>query len=148
MTSQKSTAPQFAETTAAYLERLESGQVRFAEALSTARERAARVTDKLVENLLASQRDVLNLGKTLAAQPTEYGKNVEAVLHSLTSAQERALELAKTAYRNNSEMVVEARAAAARALESSKTLGKPFAHLTSVCKPFAHLTSVWMPAAK
>ncbi|CAN0431156.1 unnamed protein product, partial [Phaeothamnion confervicola] len=108
------------------------------EALSTARERAARVTDKLVENLLASQRDVLNLGKTLAAQPTEYGKNVEAVLHSLTSAQERALELAKTVYRTNSEIAGEARAAAARALESGKSLGKPF----------ERLTSVWMPAAK
>ena len=138
MTTQKSTAPQFAETTAAYLERLESGQARFAVALGSARERAARVTDKLVENLLASQREALNLGKTLAAQPTEYGKNVEAVLHSLTSAQERALELAKTMYRTNSEIATEARAAAARALESGKTLGKPF----------AHLTSMWMPAAK
>lgn len=137
MTTQKSTAPQFAETTAAYLERLESGQARFAAALGSARERAARVTDKLVENLLASQRDALNLGKTLAAQPTEYGKNVEVVLHSLTSAQERALELAKTMYRTNSEIATEARAAAARALESGKTLGKPFAHLTSMCMPTA-----------
>lgn len=138
METKKSTLPQFAATTAACLERIESGQARFAEALGTARERAARVADKLVENLLASQRDALNLGKTLAAQPAEYGKNVEAALHSLTSAQERALELAKTVYRTNSEIAAEARAAAARALESGKTLGKPF----------AHLTSGWMPAAK
>lgn len=138
MATKKDTSPKFAETTAAYLERLECGHTRFAEALGSARERSARVTDKLVESLLASQRDALNLGKTLAAQPTEYGKNVEAFLHSLTSAQERALELAKTFYRTNSEIAAEARAAAASAMESSKTLGKPF----------EHLTSVWMPAAK
>ena len=138
MATKKTTPAQFAETTAAYLERLESGHTRFAEALGTARERTARVTDKLVENLLASQRDALNLGKTLVGQPTEYGKNVEALLHSLTSAQERALEFAKTVYRTNSEIVAEARTAAASALESSKSLGKPF----------ERLTSLWMPAAK
>jgi len=138
MATKKDTSPKFAETTAAYLERLECGHTRFAEALSSARERSSRVADKLLENLLASQRDALNLGKTLAAQPTEYGKNVEAFLQSLTSAQERALELAKTVYRTNNEIAAEARAAAASAIESGKTLGKPF----------EHLTSVWMPAAK
>lgn len=138
MATKKSEPLKFAETTSAYLERLECGHTRFAEAVSSARERAARVTDKVLENLLASQRDALALGKTLASQPTEYGKNVEAVLHSLTSAQERALELAKTVYRTNNEIAAEARAAAASAIESGKTLAKPF----------ENLTSVWMPAAK
>ncbi len=138
MTTEKTTPLKFAETTTAYLERLECGHTRFAAALGTARERSARVADKLIENLLASQRDALTLGKTLAAQPTEYGKNVEVFLHSLTSAQERALEFAKTVYRTNNEIAAEARAAAASAIESGKTLGKPF----------EHLTSVWMPAAK
>ena len=138
MTTKKTTPPQFAETTSAYLERLECGHTRFAEALGSARERSARVADKLIENLLAGQRDALTLGKTLVTQPTEYGKNVEAFLHSLTSAQERAMEFAKTVYRTNSEIAAEARAAAASAIESGKTLGKPF----------ERLTSAWMPAAK
>lgn len=136
MATRKSDTLKFAETTSAYLERLESSHTRFAEAVGSARERAARVTDKLLENLLASQRDALSLGKTLAAQPTEYSKNVEAFLQSLTSAQERALELAKTVYRTNNEIAADARAAAGRALESGKTLGKPF----------ENLTSLWMPA--
>ncbi len=138
MTTKKATSPKFAESTAAYLERLECGHTRFVEALGSARERSARVTDKLVENLLAGQRDALTLGKTLAAQPTEYAKNIEAFLHSLTSAQERALELAKTVYRTNSEIAADARAAAANAVESGKSFGKPF----------EQLTSLWMPAAK
>jgi hypothetical protein len=138
MASKKPETLKFAETTSAYLERLECGHTRFVEAVGSARERATRVTDKLVENLLAGQRDALALGKTLAAQPTEYGKNVEAFLHSLTSAQERALELAKTVYRTNNEIAADARAAAAKALESSKTFAKPF----------EGLTSLWTPAAK
>ncbi len=138
MTTKKVLPPQFAETTTAYLERLESGHARFVEALGSARERSARVADKLIENLLASQRDALTLGRTVAAQPTEYGKNIEAFLHSLTTAQERTLEFAKTVYRTNNEIAAEARAAAAKALEGSKTLGKPF----------ERLTSLWMPATK
>lgn len=138
MTSKKILPPQFAETTTAYLERLECGHARFVEALGTARERSARVADKLIENLLAGQRDALKLGKTLAAQPTEYGKNIEALLHSLTGAQERTVEFAKTVYRTNSEIATEARAAAAKAMETSKTLGKPF----------EQLTSLWMPVTK
>ena len=138
MTTKNDTAPaKFAETTAVYLERLESGHARFAEAIGSARERSARVTDKLLENLLASQRDALALSKTFVAQPTEYGKNVEAVLHSLSTAQERVLDFAKTVYRTNSEMAVEARAVAARALEASKGLGKPFEGFTSLWKPAA-----------
>ncbi len=140
MATKKSEPLKFAETTSAYLERLESSHTRFAEAVGSARERSARVADKVIENLLASQRDALALGKTLASQPTEYGKNVEAFLHSLTSAQERALELAKTVYRANNEIAADARAAAGRALESGKSLGKPFENL--------NLTSLWMPAAK
>ena len=138
MASKKPESLKLSETTSAYLERLENGHSRFAEALGSARERAARVTDQLVENLLASQRDALTLGKTLAAQPTEYGKNVEAFLHSLTSAQERALELAKTVYRTNNEIAADARAAASRALESGKTFGKPF----------ENFTNLWTSAAK
>lgn len=138
MTAKKTATPQFAETTTAYLERLESGHARFAEAVGTARERAARVTDKLLENLLAGQRDALVLGKTLVAQPTEYGKNVEAFLHSLTGAQERALEFAKTLYRANNEFAADARAAATSAVESGKNFGKPF----------EQFSQLWMPTAK
>lgn len=138
MATKQVTPPQFAETTTAYLERLESSHARFVEAVGTARERSARVVDKVVESLLAGQRDALKLSKTIAAQPTEYGKNIEALLQSVTSAQERTLEVAKTVYRTNSEIAAEARAVAAQAMETTKTLGKPF----------ERLTSLWMPAAK
>ena len=131
MATKKITPPQFTDAAATYLERLECGHTRFAAAIGTARERGARVTDKLVENLLATQRDSLQLGKTLAAQPTAYGKNVEAFLHALTTAQERSFELAKTIYRTHSEIASNARAAAASALERSKTLANPFQPLAS-----------------
>lgn len=119
-------------TIAAGLERIEAGHARFIEAVGTARAGAARVTDKLVENVLTGQRDALLLTKAFVAQPTEYGKNIEAMLQSLTAAQERTLELAKTVYRANSEVAADARAAAARVLESGKGLGKPFENLTSL----------------
>lgn len=139
MTSKNSASvPNAAATTAANLERIESGHARFVEAVSTVRERTARVTDKLVENLLADQREALTLAKTFVAQPSEYGKNIEAVLHALAAAQERALEFAKTVYRANNEVAADARAAASRVLESGTGLGKPF----------ENLTSLWMKAAK
>ena len=139
MTSKNSASlPNAAATTTASLERLESGHARFVEVVGTVRERTARVTDKLVENLLADQRDALTLAKTFVAQPSEYGKNVEAALHALTAAQERALEFAKTVYRANNEVAADARAAASSLLESGKGLSKPF----------ESLTSLWMKAAK
>lgn len=131
-------AEQLKVDTSAYLERLLCSHERFADALGTARARSARVADKFFELLLASQRDAIVLSKALVSQPAAYGKNVEAFLQSLSTAQERALELAKTVYREQTDAATEARAVAERAFAASKTL----------TQPFERLSGMWMPAAK
>ncbi len=129
---------QFSESASAYLERLEAGHERFAETLSTVRERNARVTDKFVEALIAGQRDALSLGKAFAAEPTAYGKNMEAVMESMSAAQERALDVAKTVYREQAEAGAEFRGMLEKSFESAKVF----------TKPFEQMTAAWSQAAK
>ena len=129
---------QIKDTANAYLDRLLQTHERFAEAVASTRDRSARVTDKLVETVIAGQRDALTLGKAVVSEPTAHGKNMEAFLHSLTAAQERALELAKVLYRTSSEVTADLRAVATGALASNKALGQPF----------EKLMQAWTPAAK
>lgn len=132
------TISQIADSTSAYLERLQQSHERFAEVVGSVRARNARISDKFIETIIAGQRDALELGKTVAAQPAAFGKNLEAVMQSLTAAQERALELSKTLYRAQTEAAADARALTERLLDSSKNFGKPF----------GKISALWMPAAK
>lgn len=144
MSTSKHTAPaaelpkQFTDSANAYIERLIQGHERFASALDNARARNARVADKFVEALVAGQRDALSLGKTMLAEPTAYAKNMDAVMHSLSAAQERAVEVAKTVYREQAEAGTALRTAAESAFESGKAW----------FPSFEKLTSLWAPAAK
>jgi hypothetical protein len=129
---------QFAESTSAYLERVEQAHARFAERFEASRARTSRIADQLTESLVASQRNALELTKAVAAEPAAYGKNMEAFMASLNTAQERALETAKVLYREQADAASELRSSAETLFESSKTLAKPF----------EKMTSMWMPAAK
>lgn len=131
---------QFAESTSAYLERVEQAHARFAERFEASRARTStsRIADQLTESLVASQRNALELTKAVAAEPTAYGKNMEAFMASLNTAQERALETAKVLYREQADAASELRSSVEALFESSKTLAKPF----------EKMTSMWMPAPK
>jgi hypothetical protein len=122
----------------AYLDRLQEGHEKFAEVLGTARTRAALVNDKLIEVLLAGQRDALDFGKTVAGQPGEVNKNLEAAMHALTAAQERALDFTKVLFRVQAEAAADARAFSARLFEGGRGLSSPL----------EKLAALWTPAAK
>ncbi|MGE0485614.1 MAG: hypothetical protein AB7Q81_15825 [Gammaproteobacteria bacterium] len=129
---------QFTDSANAYIERLLAGHARLTDAMATARARNARVADKFFEVLIAGQRDALELGKTMATEPTAYAKNMEAVMQSMSVAQERALDVAKTVYREQAEASGEMREAAEKAFSSFKTW-------TPDLEQFGKL---WQPAAK
>lgn len=142
MTTKKTTEQPIPEpisaTTGAYLERLLEGHEKFAAALEASRARNARIADKFFATLLANQREALALGKAMASAPTAYGKNMEAAMHSLSAAQERALDFAKTVYREQADASGELRDAATRAFEAARKLA-----------PSADkLGAWWAPAAK
>ncbi|MEQ8234914.1 MAG: hypothetical protein RLW61_05895 [Gammaproteobacteria bacterium] len=123
---------QITESATAYLDRLMKGHETFAAALSATRERNARVADKFFAAFIDSQRDAITLGQTLAAEPTAYGKNMEAMMQSLTAAQERALELAKTLYKEQAEASGEFRSATEQAFESAREFVPPMDQLTNL----------------
>jgi adenylosuccinate lyase len=108
------------------------GHETFAAALEATRARNARVADKFFSVLLDSQRDAISLGQTMAAAPTAYGKNMEAVMQSMTAAQERALELAKAVYKEQAEATGELRSATEKALESAREFVPPVEKFTSL----------------
>ena len=130
MTTKTTDATEVAQTvnaaTQSIIERLQTGHERFAEALCTSRARSARVADKFVEILLAGQREAIELSKSISIEPTAYGKNMETFVQSLSTAQERMLDLAKTVYREQAEAAVAVRGLAERAIESGKTFTKTF----------------------
>ena len=127
-----------AESTTAYLDRLGEGHEKFSEAVKTVRERNARVADVFFDAMLAGQRDAIEITKSIAEEPTAYAKNMDTMLKAMSSAQERALDVAKTVYREQAEAVGEYRAAAEKTFEASATF----------TKPFEKMTAMWMPAAK
>ena len=142
MTSKKTPAfeipEQFTDSANAYIENLLKGHERFSAALEATRARNARLADKFFATLLANQRDVLSFGKTMVAAPTAYAKNAEAAMQSMSAAQERALDFAKTLYREQAEATAEMRDAATEAFESVKV----------AMPPLEKLTSLWAPTAK
>ena len=129
---------QFTASANAYLESLLKGHERLSAGLAATRARQARVADKFFAALLANQRDALAFGKTLVAEPTAYAKNMEAAVQSLSAAQERTLDFAKTLYREQADLTAELREAAATSLEEVK----------GVVPPLEKLTALWAPAAK
>ncbi len=105
------------------VDKLAENQTRFAEAAATARDRSRRVTDEYMNSLAAAQRDALSLAKELAAHPTEFGKNMEAMLDSATQAQARAMEMTKLFYREQAEATSEFQKVMAPLFESTKGFG-------------------------
>lgn len=89
------------------LDKLVDSQTRLLEAAETARDRSRRLSDEYLKSVADAQRDVIELTKTIASQPTEMGKNMEAVLESATAAQARAMEITKNFYREQAEATSE-----------------------------------------
>lgn len=121
-----------------YFEKLNENHERLASGFETARARSSRIADKMLEATVNGQREAINLGKTIAAEPTAYAKNMEAFMAAMTSAQERTLEVAKTVYQEQADAAAEMRASAERAYQG----------VQAFTKPFEGFAANWMPSAK
>ena len=86
-----------------YFDQIAKMNERVAESLSEARARNDRILDQVIDSTIAGQQDLLSLGRSLAAAPTDYTKNLQLIMDVMTRSQERALELGKTLYREQSE---------------------------------------------
>ena len=102
------------------LDKLVENQTRLIEAATTARDRSRRVTDEYLRSLAETQRDMLDLTKKVAANPTAYKSNIEAFLESTTATQSRAMELTKMFYREQADATANFQQPVAPLFESTK----------------------------
>lgn len=67
-------------------------------AVEKANERGLKISRQLAADVVKGQREALELGKKLAAEPTDIGQFYTAVLEATTAAQGRALAFTQAAY--------------------------------------------------
>jgi hypothetical protein len=69
-------------------------------AISKANDRGLKVTRQFATDVATGQREALELGRKLAAEPTDMGKYYSALLEATTAAQGRALAFTQAAYQD------------------------------------------------
>ena len=67
-------------------------------AVAKANDRGIKVTKQFATDVAKGQREALELGRKLAAEPSDLGQFYTAVLEATTAAQGRALAFTQTAY--------------------------------------------------
>ena len=68
------------------------------DAVAKANDRGIKVTKQFATDVAKGQREALELGRKLAAEPSDLGQFYTAVLEATTAAQGRALAFTQTAY--------------------------------------------------
>ncbi len=68
------------------------------EAVATASERGLKITKQFAADVARGQREALELGRKLSAEPTDLAQFYAAVLEATTTAQGRALSFSQAAY--------------------------------------------------
>lgn len=68
------------------------------DAVAKANDRGIKVTKQFATDVARGQREALELGRKLAAEPSDIGQFYTAVLEATTAAQGRALAFTQTAY--------------------------------------------------
>jgi hypothetical protein len=90
--------PATSDTVQKYYDALLQSYDLLVDALDKANERGIKVTRQLSADLVAGQREALELGKKLAADPTDLAQAYAALLEATTAAQGRALAFTQAAY--------------------------------------------------
>ncbi|WP_322818290.1 hypothetical protein [Tepidiforma sp.] len=86
------------ETIQKYYDALIEGYDLLVDAIEKANERGIKVSRQLAADVIAGQREALQLGKKLAAEPTDLGQLYAGILEATTAAQGRALAFTQVAY--------------------------------------------------
>ena len=89
-------------------------------AITGANERGVKVSKQFAGDVAKGQREALELGRKLAAEPTDLGQFYTAVLEATTSAQGRALAFAQVAYQEALGAGGEARTTVEQLVEANR----------------------------
>ena len=90
------------------------------DAVAKANERGSKVTQQLAADVAAGQREAIELGRKLAAEPTDLGQFYTAVLEATTAAQGRALNFAQATYQETVSAGTDARATLEKLVAANK----------------------------
>ncbi|MGE3392602.1 MAG: hypothetical protein AB7O21_21535, partial [Gammaproteobacteria bacterium] len=85
-------------------DKLVEQQAELGQALKESQARTQRIGTELVDNYLATQRDLLELTRKMALQPQDYASNIKAMVDASAVAQERAISLAKLFYKEQADV--------------------------------------------
>jgi 2,4-dienoyl-CoA reductase-like NADH-dependent reductase (Old Yellow Enzyme family) len=125
-----------------YFEALAENTDKMAEGFAAMRESNTRVMNQFVESVTSGQKDLIELGRTMAAQPADYKSNMQHLLDTMNRRQACALELGKTMYREQSEM-------SGALTERMEKLFEPMKSLnTDWSAPYKKMAEYWIPSAK
>lgn len=100
------------------------------EAFQKSSERSLKVSRQIADDLLTGQREALELGKELAADPSNVSRGYEALTTAAGSAQGRSLSLAKLAYEEAIAVGGDTRSAMERLIEANRTVATSAVELT------------------
>lgn len=90
------------------------------DAVAKANERGFNVTKQLASDVAKGQREAIELGKKLAAEPTDVSHFYAAVLEATTAAQGRALAFTQAAYQDALTAGGDAREVVQKLVEANK----------------------------
>ncbi len=141
-TSKTETAAESKYSLENYFSTMAENAEKLAETFATMRERNQRVMDQFVESVTSGQKDFIELGRTMAAQPSDYKSNMEHMLDTLYRRQACALELGKVIYKEQSDMSVAATERMEKMFEPMKAMNMDWT------APYKKMAQYWVPASK
>lgn len=125
-----------------YVDTVAKSSDRLAADIGKARARNSRIMDSFLQTLENGRKDMLELGRVVAAQPTDYQGNMKATMEMMTRRQECALAFGKTLFREQSELTSDVS-------ERAKEVFAPLNNANiDLMAPYKSMTKFWATAAK
>lgn len=125
-----------------YFEALAESTEKMAESVAAMRERNTRVMNHFVESVTSGQKDFIELGRTMAAQPADYKSNMQHMLDTMNRRQACALEFGKTLYKEQSDMSSVVTERMEKMFEPMKSMNSDWT------APYKKMAEYWIPNAK
>jgi DNA anti-recombination protein RmuC len=107
-----------------YFEALTESYDAIIEAVKAGNERGYRVSSNLITEAQKGQKDALELGKKFAEDPTDIGGFYRSMMEATTTAQGRALELARQMFDELSESRTETREVIEKVIKAQRVAGE------------------------
>lgn len=114
-----------------------------AQAIDGASERGVKVSRQLAEDVIAGQREALELSKQVAADPANASQHYAALVQAMLAAQGRALALARVTIEQSAAGGADARATIERIAEANRAVVDSASAVTQIWSKDNPLAAFW-----